>query len=710
MKQVVIQGGGVRVIDVPAPRASPRNILVRVAHSCISAGTEVSGVQSAAEPLYRRALRQPEKVKRALAMMREHGVRYTLERARGENVAVPLGYSAAGTVIEAGDEVDFFAPGDRVACAGAGLANHAEIIDVPVNLAVKVPADVNTEDASTVALGAIALQGVRRAGAQLGETVLVVGLGLIGQITVQLLRAAGCHTIGVEPDAARAEIARLGGLGSLVPADGYAEHARRLTGGFGADAVIVTAASASAAVINEAARACRRRGRLVVVGDVKLDLDRTELYVRELDVLIATSYGPGRYDPVYELEGSDYPLPYVRWTENRNMASYLDLIGNGSVNLARFSRQVHDVEQAGEAYAALSAMGTKPLLSLLRYPESGSAADRRIAVRAAPSASRGPVRIAVVGAGSFAQAVHLPNIARLGSTFTLAGVMSRTGATARLAAERFGARFATTDFDEVLSDPDVDAVLIATRHNLHATLALAALRAGKHVFLEKPLATTAEDLDALERFFAASDSPPLLLTGFNRRFSPAARQARALLEARTAPIVASYRMNAGYIAPDHWVHGEEGGGRNIGEACHVYDLFGYLTGSRPVAVQADAISPPSRDLRRDDNFTATIRYADGSLCTLTYTALGAPDYPKERLDLFAGRRVMTLDDYKRLDVIGGEGKGWSGDTSDKGHLACLEAFGVAVRSGSWPVALEDQIAATRVSFQVEERLRAPQHG
>ena len=710
MKQVVIQGGGVRVIDVPAPQVSPRSILVRVAHSCISAGTEVSGVQSAAEPLYRRALRQPEKVKRALAMMREHGVRYTLERARGESVAVPLGYSAAGTVIAVGEEVDYFAPGDRVACAGAGLANHAEVIDVPVNLAVKIPAAVDTEAAATVALGAIALQGVRRAGAQLGETVAVVGLGLIGQLTAQMLRAGGCRVIGVEPDAARAEIARLGGLGTLVPAEGYAEHVKRLTGGYGADAVIVTAASASGAVVNEAARACRRKARLVVVGDVKLDLDRTELYVRELDVLIATSYGPGRYDPVYELEGADYPLPYVRWTENRNMASYLELLAQGSVSLARFSRQVRDVEQAGEAYAALSAEGAKPLLSLLRYPESGAAAERRIALRGAPRAAGGPVRIALVGAGSFAQAIHLPNIARLGSTFSLAGVMSRTGATARLAAERFGARFATTDFDAVLSDPDVDAVLIATRHNLHARLALAALQAGKHVFLEKPLATNAGDLDALERFFAETVSPPLLLTGFNRRFSPAARQARALLEARAAPIVASYRMNAGYIAPDHWVHGEEGGGRNIGEACHIYDLFGYLTGSRPVAVQADAISPPGPGLRRDDNFTATVRYQDGSLCTLTYTALGAQDYPKEKLDVFAGGRVLTLDDYKRLDVIGGDGKGWSGDTGDKGHLACLEAFGAGVRSGTWPVPIEDQIAATRVSFLVEAQLRAPRQG
>jgi len=707
MKQVVIQGGGVRVIDVPAPQVSPRSILVRVAHSCISAGTEIAGVQSASEPLYRRALKQPEKVKRALAMMREHGVRYTLDRARGEAIAIPLGYSAAGTVITAGDEVDYFAPGDRVACAGAGLANHAEIVDVPVNLAVKIPQGVDTEAASTVALGAIALQGVRRAAPQLGETVLVIGLGLVGQVTVQLLRASGCRVIGVEPDPARAEVAQLGGLQLLVPAVNYSDEVRRLTGGFGADAVVVTAASANEAVVNEAARACRRKGRLVVVGDVKLDLDRTELYARELDVLIATSYGPGRYDPVYELEGADYPLPYVRWTENRNMASYLDLLAAGAVSLGHLSRQLHDVDHAVAAYGALSRPGEKPLLSLLRYPESAVAAARHIVLRGQPRAASGAVRIAVVGAGSFAQAIHLPNIARLGHMFSLAGVMSRTGTTARMAAERFGARFATTDFDAVLADSDVDAVLIATRHNLHARLALAALRAGKHVFLEKPLATTPEDLDTLERFFAETESSPLLLTGFNRRFSPAARQAKNLLERRRTPLVASYRMNAGYIAPDHWVHGKEGGGRNIGEACHVYDLFGYLTRSRPVAVQADAISPSGPDLRRDDNFTATVRYEDGSLCTLTYTALGAPEYPKERLDVFAGTAVLTLDDYKRLDVSGGDGKGWSNDSSDKGHLACLEAFGTGVRSGTWPAPIHDQIAATRVSFLVEEQLRAP---
>jgi predicted dehydrogenase len=283
--------------------------------------------------------------------------------------------------------------------------------------------------------------------------------------------------------------------------------------------------------------------------------------------------------------------------------------------------------------------------------------------------------------------------------------MSRTGATAQTTAARFGARFATTDFEAVLADPEVDAVLIATRHNLHAALALAALKAGKHVFLEKPLAITPADLDAIEEFFARAGPAPMLLTGFNRRFSPAARVARALLEQRKTPMVASYRMNAGYLPQTHWVHGEEGGGRNIGEACHIYDLFGYLTGSRPMAVQADAISPRAHDLRRDDNFVATVRYEDGSLCTLTYTALGAPGYPKERLDIFADGEVLSLDDYRRLDVAGGDRKGWSGETPDKGHLAGLEAFAAGIRSGVWPVSLEAQIAATRVSFLVEDQLR-----
>jgi predicted dehydrogenase/threonine dehydrogenase-like Zn-dependent dehydrogenase len=706
MKAVVILGGEVRVLEVPAPQAGPRSVLVRVEHSCISTGTELAGVKSAAEPLYRRALRQPEKVKRALQMMREHGLRYMLDRARGTASAVPLGYSAAGTVLEVGAEVEWFAPGDRVACAGADIASHAELIDVPVNLAVKIPPAVSSDSAATVALGAIALQGVRRTAPSLGETVLVVGLGLIGQITVQLLRANGCRVIGTDPDLARVATARNGGMAHAVQTstEGFAPAVRSHTGGHGADAVIVTAATAAHDLINHSMAACRRKGRVVLVGDVGLNLQRDALYSRELDFLVSTSYGPGRYDADYEEAGIDYPLPYVRWTENRNMAAYLELLAEGRVTLEPLSRQSWPVAEAASAYAALGGEGAKPLVALLEYPPGALPPTERRVALIPPAPSSGMIGVGVIGAGNFAQAVHLPNLKRSGSRLALRAVAGRSGVTVRTTAEHYGASYATTDTDALLGDPEIKAVLIATRHHLHAPLTLAALAAGKHVFVEKPLAIDADQLAEIEGFYAERAEAPLLMTGFNRRFAPAIVRAKALLASRRSPLVVNYRMNAGALPREHWVHGEEGGGRNIGEACHIYDLFNFLTGSRFVAVQAEAIASASPQWLRNENFVATVRYADGSICTLTYTALGAPEYPKERMEIFADGAVLSLDDYRALAVSGRREDGWVSERADKGHAAELKAFSEGITEGNWPISLEDQVAATRISFLVERAL------
>lgn len=707
MKQVVIQGGQIRVLDVPTPQAQPHSVLVRLAFSTISAGTEIAGLQAAATPLLRRALEQPEKIRRALEMVRERGLKETLERARGEATAVPLGYSAAGTVVAVGEQVESFAVGERVACAGAGAANHAEIVAVPVNLAVRIPDAVDASDAATVALGAIALQGVRRAAPTIGETFLVVGLGLIGQLTVQLLRANGCRAIGVDPDPERVASARAAGMHAAVGFDatGYAAEVLRLTDGYGADGAIVTAATKSHEVFNHAMQACRRKGRVVLVGDVGLNLEREHLYAKELDLLVSTSYGPGRYDPTYEAGGNDYPLPYVRWTENRNMAAYLDLIASGRIALEGVSRRTWAVEKATDAYAELNGAGAKPLLALLQYPDGAERPPTsRIDLRAAPLHA-GTVRVALVGAGSFAQAVHLPNLTKLKPMFEVRAVASRTGTTARLAAERAGASYATSDYAEILADRDIDLVLIATRHNLHADMALAALRAHKHVFVEKPLATTPEQLRAIESFYQDNPSAPMLLTGFNRRFSPAARAARAVLAGRRAPAVINYRVNAGFIPAEHWVHGVEGGGRNIGEACHFYDLFNFLVGARHSRVSVTAIVPPSGQWRRDDNFVATIGYEDGSICTLTYCALGTAAFPKESMEIFVDGTVLSLDDYRSLKIWGGSQKGWQGSSADKGHADELRALGEGLRSGEWPVTLAEQIAATRISFEVQAGLK-----
>jgi len=704
VKQVLIRGGGVAVEDVPAPVASPRGILVRVEWSCVSVGTESASVAMSGLPLYRRALKQPEHAKRALEIARNEGFVRTFKRIRGQLAAgLPTGYSAAGVVVGVGSEVDGFAAGDRVACAGAGIANHAELIDVPVNLAVRVPDEVGLDAASTVTLGSIALQGVRRAAPALGESIGVIGLGVLGQLTVQLLRAAGCRVLATDLDPARVDLAVAHGAEDA--SGDFAERARALTGGFGADAVIVTAATASSDPMHDAAQACRRKGRVVIVGDVGLELRRSDLYEKELDVLMSTSYGPGRYDPVYELEGQDYPIGYVRWTENRNMEEVMRLLATGALDLAALPQERFEIDDAETAYAALGG-GHKPLLVLLSYPEREEAQRRRVETRTV-AAKSGRIGVALVGAGSFAQGSHVPNLLKLHDRFQIRAVMSRTGATAKAVAARTEAAYATTDLAEVLADPEIDLVLIATRHDLHAAQTLEALHAGKHVFVEKPLALTEDELAGIEAFYADRPDGPLLMTGFNRRFSPAITRARELLAGRTTPLVADYRMNAGYLPLDHWVHGPEGGGRNIGEACHVYDLFDALVGDAEVeSVSAQAIRSDGTRLAANDNFVATTRYADGSVCTLTYTALGHRDHPKEQLDVFADNAVLTLDDYKSLAVTGG-GRGWRGATQHKGHVEELEALAAAIRDGGpWPISLEEQARAMRIAFAVEEQIRS----
>jgi predicted dehydrogenase/threonine dehydrogenase-like Zn-dependent dehydrogenase len=709
VKQVLIRSGAVVVEDVPAPAAAPGHVLVSVRHSCISAGTELEKVRLSGVPLYRRALEQPHHARRVLDIARDEGLVRTAKRVRGALAGgLPTGYSAAGVVVGVGEGVTGFAAGDRVACAGGGIANHAELIDVPVNLAVRIPDGLGTEAAATCTLGAIALQGVRRAAPTLGESVLVVGLGILGQLTVQLLRAAGARPIGTDVDPRRIDVARAAGLELAVePGASLPERVAALTDGFGADAAILTAATRSSEIVRAAMQACRKKGRVVVVGEVGLDLRREDMYERELDLLMSTSYGPGRYDPVYELEGQDYPLPYVRWTENRNIEEYLSLLAEGRVTLEPLPTQAFHVDHAADAFAALAGE-ERPLLVLLAYPER-EAASRRVTVLRRAEPARGRVRVALVGAGSFAEGYHIPSLAKLSEDFELRAVVGRTGARAKSVAAAAGAAYATTDLDAALSDDEVDLVLIATRHDLHAPFALRALEAGKHVFVEKPLALSEQELAAVEAFYADREGGPLLMTGFNRRFSPPAVRLRELLAGRATPLVASYRMNAGYLAPDHWVHGPEGGGRNVGEACHVYDLFDFLTGAGVTGVTATAIDSRSRRLLQNDNFSATIAYDDGSVCTLTYTALGNRSHPKEQLELFCDGAVYTLADYKSLRVAGRKARGWRSQTVKKGHLEELAALRDALRhGGAWPITLEEQLQASRIALEVEALLGRPQ--
>lgn len=718
MKQVMVSGGAVNLVEVPAPTVQSGCVLVRMDYSCISIGTEMSGIKSTGRSIWERAIQQPQNVKKIIDMVRSDGLAQT-RRIVQERLVVelPTGYSGAGTVLAVGAGVSEFSPGDRVACAGAQCAFHAEVVCIPKNLVVTVPESVGLDEACSVALGAIAMQGIRRANPTLGETFVVIGLGVLGQLTVQLLRANGCRVIGVDVNRSRIEFACAQGMNWGVHPDDVndIQQVARLTGGGGADGVIITAAGQSDAIVSSAFQMCRKKARVVLVGDVSLDLQRSDFYVKELDFLISTSYGPGRYDANYEEGGLDYPLGYVRWTEGRNMAEYLQLIADGAVKVRSMVAAVHSIDAVNVAFRSLQSEAGKPLMVLLSYPRQDEALAHKVMLRSQNTAGRdGVIRVAVIGAGGFAKGMHLPNLLEMKADFSLRAVVGRTGHNAMVTGKRFAADYCATDYREVLADPEVDAVIIATRHDTHADLALQALRSGKHVLLEKPLALSEQELLAIEAFYANGGGfKPVLLTGFNRRFSPYAQRIAALTQNRSNPMLMNYRMNAGYIPLDHWVHGPEGGGRNLGEACHIYDLFSFLTGAQVRSVQATSLVPSTSYYSGTDNFVATIGFDDGSVATLSYTALGNTEFPKESMEVFVDGKVISLNDYRSLTVVGAKQKPLVTRASMKGQKEELMAFSAAIRGQApWPIPLWQQLQATKISFSVERALhgRAPAGG
>lgn len=713
MKQLIIQNGQVIVADVPAPIAQPGQILVKVAYSLISIGTEMSAVTSSGKSLVQRAVEQPEKVKQVFQNIRQVGLRKTLDRVTNKlSEATPIGYSCAGVVIAVGEGISDINIGDQVACAGAGLANHAEVVLIPRNLLVKIPTGCTQKQAASVTLGAIALQGVRRAEPRLGDMVAVVGLGLLGQITVQLLKANGCQVIGLDLDQRRVDTARqLGADHAFLPSqENFLSKIKRLTSNQGVDATIITAASSSDAIVQQAMEMTRKKGRVVVVGAVGMNLKRSPFYEKEIDFIISCSYGPGRYDEQYETKGLDYPYAYVRWTENRNMAEYLRLIASGDIHPEAILEREFPLEEAPQAYGLLQSSSVKPLGVLLSYmPATGektTSAMLSTKVSRHPAAPNGKIGVAVIGAGNFARAMHLPNLKGLSSQYQLIAIADVNGVNAKNTAAQFGVAYATTSYDDILADENVHLVMICTRHHLHAAQTLAALQAGKHVFVEKPLALTPEELTQIEAFFedGGSATRPVLMTGYNRRFSPFAQQIRTATAQRHDPMILNYRMNAGYIPLDNWVHTNEGGGRNLGEACHIYDLFTYLTQSKVDRVEAQSIQPKTNYYSSCDNFIATLRFMDGSLATLTYTALGTAEYPKELMEVYVDGKVLMLDDYKKLSAFGVR-LGHKNKGSDKGHLNELQVLAKSIQGQvEWPIPLWQQVQAPRIAFEIEKSL------
>lgn len=707
MKQVLIRHGGVSVEEVPDPQISAGQLLVRNVRSCISVGTEMTGVKTSNMPLWKRALKQPENVKKVYERIKTHGISDTRRLVKQKlDTSFPIGYSTAGVVVGVGEGVEGYQIGDHVTCAGSQAAFHAELVSVPQNLVCSVPDGLEMAEASTVTLGAIALQGVRRATPTLGETFVVIGLGILGQITHQLLNANGVRTIGTDLDESRIETGLSLGMDAGVSrAVNLEKQVARLTNGNGADGVIITAATASDELISTAFKCCRRKGRVVLVGAVGLDINRDDIYAKELDFLISTSYGPGRYDNTYEEKGLDYPLAYVRWTENRNMQAYLDLLAQKRLNVAGLIETTYPVDQAKDAYKALQSGDNKPLSIILEYPEDGLKCSLKANERYSGS-QKGTVSLSVIGAGGFASGTLLPIVDKHKNLYALNSVVTQRGHNAMNIARQFNAQNATTDADAVCTDDTSDALMIATRHNHHGPYVIKGLKAGKHIFVEKPTCMSRDELDQIEGLITQKgDDSPILLTGFNRRFSKYAKAIAKATNTRAAPMIINCRINGGHIPLDHWVHTDEGGGRNIGEACHFYDLFNFFTGAKVKTVSATSINSSNGHYAQNDNFVATISYDDGSVATLTYTAMGDSSFPKESVDVFCDGAVYTIDDYKAFRSTNSAVKSFETKTTDKGHEEELITFATAIlKGGDWPIPFWQQRQAMEIAFDVEDQI------
>ncbi|MET9353117.1 bi-domain-containing oxidoreductase [Streptomyces sp. NPDC006617] len=720
MKQVVqnYKSGELALLDVPVPGCKPGGVLVRTAYSLISTGTELMKVSEAGMSMLGKARSRPDQVAKVVQSVATNGVPATYRKVMGKlDSYTPLGYSLCGVVEQVGEGIDDVKAGDLVACAGNEHALHAELNWVPRNLYAPVPDGLAPRDAAFGTVGSIALQGVRQGESRLGETALVIGLGLIGQLVVQLLVASGVQVVGADPAAERCELAeRLGAAACGDPASPAVESAvAELTDGHGVDQVYLAAGGGSNQPVELAARLCRDRGRVVDIGKCRLDLPWNAYYEKELDVRFSRSYGPGRYDPEYELEGRDYPIGYVRWTERRNLACFLDLVARGRVEVAPLITRTADFDDAVETYRSLQDGALKAVAVLFRYPgqPDGEApaeapavtvpAVRRGGKASAPArAARTPVRLAFVGAGNYATSMLLPHLARREGV-ELSTVVTTTALSAANAQRKFGFGEATTDLDAVLGDASVDAVFVVTRHSSHAELTRKALLAGKAVFVEKPLALTEDELTGVLAAVEESGNDRVQV-GFNRRFAPLLQEAGKRFGARTGPASLRYLVNAGRLDHGSWYlqQGTEGS-RFAGEGGHFVDTASWLLGADPVSVYA--IAPSG-----NEDLQVVLGYPDGSTATLSYVTTGAAGFPKETLDLVADGKVLQLDDFVRSSVYDGR-KRWVSSrlpkARDKGQSAELAAFVRAVRTGGpMPVPLESLVATTAATLAVRAALSA----
>jgi predicted dehydrogenase/threonine dehydrogenase-like Zn-dependent dehydrogenase len=709
MKQVLqnMRDGKTLLIEVPIPTPRAGTALIRTAASLVSAGTERMLVEFAEKNLVGKARSRPDLVRQVLDKARREGAIPTLRSALNRlDQPISLGYSSAGTIVALGAEMYGFKVGQRVACAGSGYAVHAEYALVPRNLLAPLPKDVEFEEGAFATLGAIALHGFRLAQPQIGERVAVIGLGLVGLLAAQIAAAAGCSVLGIDIDSKRAALAA--SLGLRAVARTKAEKASiAFTSQRGFDVVLICADTSSNDPVELAAIIARDRARIVATGAVGLDLPRKTYYEKELSFINSRAYGPGRYDASYEESGRDYPIGYVRWTEGRNLETIVELMAGGKLKVEPLITHRFPIEKAPEAYALITKKKKEPFLGvMLTYPETKTrVSENRIASKSLKTENQktGQVRLGVIGAGNFANAVFLPAI-REARDIDRVGIASSGGLHAQSSARKFGFGYAASSEDAIINDASINTVAILTQHDSHSDLVIRSLRAGKHVFVEKPLAINAKQLAAIEKQLRRSDT--LLTVGFNRRFSPLAQTLSAHFSDRSEPLHAHYRVNASHIPLEHWTQDAAGGGgRIIGEACHFIDFIAFLVGAAPVSVSAQSL--PDNGRYREDNVSMTLTFPDGSLGVVDYLANGDRSFSKERVEIFCGGRVAVLDDFRSLELVqDGKRTVERLANQDKGWKNEMKAFARAIREGGEPPIPYDQlIGVTKSTFAAVASLR-----
>jgi predicted dehydrogenase/threonine dehydrogenase-like Zn-dependent dehydrogenase len=711
MKQVLqhARTGKISVAEVPSPKLLAGCVLVRVAASLVSAGTERASSEFASKNLLQKAKARPDLVREVIAKVQRDGIFSALSAVRSRlDQPTALGYSSAGTVVAVGEGVTDVNVGDRVACAGAGYAVHAECACVPRLLVARIPAgaEVTFDDAAFTTVGAVALHGIRTADVKLGDVVAVIGLGLVGQLTVQMLKAAGCRVVGTDLVGERVELARrLGADHAADSVSDFKEICSAISNGHGADAVLITAETSSSDPVNLAGEVARDRGVVVAVGTVGMDIQRPLYYGKELEFRVSRSYGPGRYDAAYEQKGRDYPIGYVRWTETRNMEAFVQLLAEGKLDVRSLITHRIPIERARHAYDVITGRAGEPSLGvLITYGAQTESTPRlELVHKGPPTANAGEktVLVGMLGAGSFAMSTLLPAMKGIAGV-NLAGVCAASGPHARQAADKFGFRYCSTDESEILRDESVNTVAIATRHHLHAGQVIAALNAGKHVFCEKPLCLSEDELTEIAAAYSSANlsRKSLLMVGFNRRFAPMVERMKTFVDEIRGPLVLHYRVNAGFIPADHWVNDpEQGGGRILGEVCHFVDLLAFLAGAPPISVHTRSLSNGHNG---DDNVVIALEFANGSQGAISYLVNGDKSFSKERVEVFGGGSVAVLDDFRRLELVrrGRNQVFRSRLRQDKGHRREWEAMAKAtLGGGESPIAFTEIVATTLTTLR-----------